>query len=73
MTKSQARHNVAAVVFIALAVGGAMIFLDEINALIGTPEERCAWAEERVAEAAGPSGESLWTGYRNGTCAEVGR
>lgn len=68
MTKSQARHNVAAVVFIALAVGGGIIFLDEINALIGTPEERCAWAEQQVAEAAGPSTEALWQGYRDSTC-----
>lgn len=71
--KSQARHNVAAVVFIALAVGGGIIFLDEIFAFIGTPEERCAWAEQQVAEAVGPSAEALWTGYRNGTCVGVSR
>lgn len=68
---SQARHNVAAVVFIALAVGGAMIFLDEINALIGTPEERCAWAERKVEAASGSPLAAFWTGYRNVTCGAV--
>jgi len=59
--------DIRTIALIAMIVG-AVAFFDEIEAFVGTPEDRCAWAEEKLSGTESQSGESFWGGYRDATC-----
>lgn len=59
--------DIRTIVLIALLVA-AVVFFDEIEAFVGSDDERCAWAEEKLDSTTTQSGDSFWGGYRDGTC-----